>query len=248
MSLLTIDPYDLGQYLRIVLWICLPLIIISLLVTTWLHYRRRVLDPGGLRLSVEGLENGIESERMSNLPDDSLSYRERDPDGLGERDPDSLEVRDPADHGRWGEESVSEWKGKDNIYQGILWMQEKYEQYRVQADQRYELLKEEFNRSERRYKDLLLSMEENKSVKAADTMVTADPVVIEDVAALEAKYGQARRQLDARQLIIDELEEQLRVERLKVEELVAKLQCNSELLLNIYQELDKSVQITKRTE
>lgn len=230
MYLQTIDLYELGQYPRIVLWICLPLIVISLLVTTWLHYRRRMLDPGGLRLSVEGLDNAMEPERMSQLPDDLLSYRESGPD---ERD-----QRDPPDNDQWGKESVSEWKGKDNIYQGILWMKNKYEQYRDQADQRYELLKEELNRSERRYQDLLLSMEENKS--------SLPPAAA--LAMVEAQYSQVRQQLDARQLIIDELEEQLRMERLKVEELVAKLQSNSQLLLNIYQELDKSPHIVKDTE
>lgn len=230
MYLLTIDLYELGQYLRIVLWICLPLIIISLLVTTWLHYRRRMLDPGGLRLSVEGLDNAMEPERMSQLPDDLLSYRES---GL-----DEPVQHDPADNDQRGRESVSQWKGKDNIYQGILWMKEKYEQYRDQADQRYELLKEELNRSERRYQDLLLSMEENKS--------GLPPAAA--LAMVEAQYSQVRQQLDARQLIIDELEEQLRVERLKVEELVTKLQSNSQLLLNIYQELDKSPHIVKEAE
>lgn len=231
MYLLTIDLYELGQYLRIVLWICLPLIIISLLVTTWLHYRRRMLDPGGLRLSVEGMDNAMEPERMSQLPDDSLSYREME---------ESVENQEgiPPDNDHWGKESISEWKDKDNIYQGILWMKNKYEQYRDQADQRYELLKEELSRSERRYQDLLLSMEENKS--------GLPPAAA--LAMVEAQYGQVRQQLDARQLIIDELEEQLRVERLKVEELVAKLQSNSQLLLNIYQELDKSPHIAKETE
>jgi hypothetical protein len=232
MYLSTIDLYELGQYLRIVLWICLPLIIISLLVTTWLHYRRRMLDQGGLRLSVEG--------------GDSLSYGEHDPDKHAEQDPanhvernpHTYAERDPGDNDQWGKESVTEWKGKDNIYQGILWMKEKYEQFRNQADQRYELLKENLNRSERRYQDLLLSMEENKSSPSA----TAVPVTP------EAQSSDVRQQLDARQLIIEELEEQLRVERLKVEDLVARLQSNSQLLLNIYQELDNSAHIAKETE
>jgi len=228
MYLPTIDLYELGQYLRIVLWICLPLIIISLLVTTWLHYRRRMLGPGGLRLSVEGLDNAMGPERMPQLPDDALSYRESDEHEESDR-------RDPVNNDQWGKESISEWKGRDNIYQGILWMKDKYEQYRDQADQRYELLKEELNRSERRYQDLLLSLEENKSGLPATAAM----------AILEAQYSQARQQLDARQLIIDELEEQLRVERLKVEELVAKLQSNGQLLMNIYQELDKSVNLPK---
>ena len=164
MYLLTIDLYELGQYLRIVLWICVPLFIISLLVTTWLHYRRRMLDPAGWQMSVEGLENAMEPEKISHGPDDSLSYRERDPDEYTTHHPDTHpERRIPADNDQWGSESVSEWKGKDNIYQGILWMKEKYEQYRDQADQRYALLKEELRQSERRYQDLLLSTEENKN-------------------------------------------------------------------------------------
>lgn len=95
--------------------------------------------------------------------------------------------------------------GKDNIYQGILWMKEKYEQYREQADRRYELLKEELNRSERRYQDLLLSMEESKS--------GLPPAAA--LAMVEAQYIQACQQLDARQSIIDGLEEKLRIERLR---------------------------------
>jgi hypothetical protein len=237
MHLPTIDLYELGQYLRIVLWICLPLIIISLLVTTWLHYRRRMPEPGGLRLSVEGLDNAMEPERMSQLPDDLLSYREsEESEESGEIDPS--DKSDQSNNDQWGKENISEWKGRDNIYQGILWMKDKYEQYRDQADQRYELLKEELNRSERRYQDLLLSMEENKS--------GLPPAAA--LAMVEAQYSQVRQQLDARQLIIDELEEQLRIERLKVEELVAKLQSNSQLLLNIYQELDKSPHTVKEGE
>jgi hypothetical protein len=266
MYLSTIDLYELGQYLRIILWICLPLIIISLLVTTWLHYRRRMLDPGGLRLSMEGLDNAIEPEGMPHLPGEPLSYREHDPDDAAERDPGNQVERDPdpVDNDQWGKESVTEWKGKDNIYQGILWMKEKYEQYRDQADQRYELLKEELNRSERRYQDLLLSIEENKSnpqatveesVVIQESVVKGDMVAdgegTADTAALDTlaeQYSQARQQLDARQLIIDELEEQLRIERLKVEELVTRLQNNSQLLLNIYQELDKSVHTAREAE
>jgi hypothetical protein len=229
------------------------LIIISLLVTTWLHYRRRLLDPGGLRLSVEGLDNGMEPERISHLPDDPLSYREHDPNDQAERNPDNYAaeripddqihldpaVNDHADNDQWGKESVTEWKGKDNIYQGILWMKDKYEQYREQADQRYELLKEELKRSEHRYQDLLLSMEESKGMPPATGQQ-------QELMAVVQNAGEGG--VDARQLIIDELEEQLRIERLKVEELVARLQSNGQLLLNIHQELDKSVQIAKEAE
>jgi len=176
-----------------------------------------------------------------------MSYHEHNPEPASGPDPwpipdfGSIPDRGPvsADNDQWAKEkeSISEWKARDNIYQGILWMKDKYEQYRDQADQRYELLKEELNRSERRYQDLLLSIEANKDSAPGAAL-----------AALEVQYNQARQQIDSRQLIIDELEEQLRIERQKVEELVAKLQTNSQLLLNVYQELEKPAAAGKETE
>jgi hypothetical protein len=205
MHLSTIDLYELGQYLRIVLWICVPLIVISLLVTTWLHYRRRTLYPAGWQLPIEGLDdarnNAPEPDPTSHRPENSLSYRKGVPDEHPIDNPDTLPAqRIPADNDQWAKEhiteGVTEWKGRDDIYQGILWMKAKYEQYRDQADQRYALLKEELNRLERRYQELL----EAAPDKAA-------------LATLEMLYDQARQQLDARQLIIDDLEAQLRIER-----------------------------------
>jgi hypothetical protein len=55
--------------------------------------------------------------------------------------------------------------------------------------------------------------------------------------------AEVRGQLDTKQGIIEELETQLRSERMKVEELVLKLQVNSQLLLTIYRELDKSFHV-----
>src|SRR5579872_6643899 len=91
-------------------------------------------------------------------------------------------------------------------------MKEKYERYREQADRRYELLREELGRSERRYQELL----------AAGSPPVAD----------------IQGQLDMKQGIIEDLEAQLLTERLKVGELVIKLQANSELILGIYRELE----------
>ncbi len=48
------------------------------------------------------------------------------------------------------------------MYRGILWMKEKYEQYRDLADKRYEELREELNRTEKRYQDLLATVEESR--------------------------------------------------------------------------------------
>ncbi len=63
---------------------------------------------------------------------------------------------------RRGDEDFEWNEGNENMYRGILWMKEKYEQYRELTDQRYERLREELGRSERRYQDLLLAMEESK--------------------------------------------------------------------------------------
>jgi len=154
-----------------------------------------------LRLSVEGLDNAIEPERMSHLPDDSLTYRKHEESGEHEAHEEIGAHEKSAEH---TPDDNDQW-GKENIYLGILWMKEKYEQYREQADRRYELLKEELNRSERRYQDLLLSMEENKSGLPPTAAL----------AMVEAQYIQVCQQLDARKLIINELEEKLRIERLR---------------------------------
>jgi chromosome segregation ATPase len=90
-------------------------------------------------------------------------------------------------------------------------MKEKYEQYREQADRRYEQLRDELGRSDRRYQDLLATIEQNK------TSVPETP-------------------MDNR---LEELELQLQSERLKVEELVAILQANTRMLQKVIPELGK---------
>jgi len=54
MHLLTISFYEFGQFLRILLWIFLPLFIIVLLITTYIHHRRRFRG-AGIILENEGL-------------------------------------------------------------------------------------------------------------------------------------------------------------------------------------------------
>ena len=61
---------------------------------------------------------------------------------------------------------------------------------------------------------------------------------------LEEQEGNAGRMLEEKQRVIAELEEQIHVLRQKIEELVDKLRNNSQLLLKIYQELDKSLRMT----
>jgi hypothetical protein len=61
---------------------------------------------------------------------------------------------------------------------------------------------------------------------------------------LEEQEGNAWRKLEEKQRVIAELEEQGHGLRQKIEELVDKLRNNSQLLLKIYQELDKSLHTT----
>ncbi|MBN9379974.1 MAG: hypothetical protein J0H74_04380 [Chitinophagaceae bacterium] len=112
MYLLLITLFELGQFLRIVLWVFIPLFVIILLITTYIHYRRKrqapaaALETGELLLSVESI---------------------------------------PAD---------MEEPDEDNLYKGLLWMKQKFEEYREQSDQRVSALKEELAQAKEKIADL----------------------------------------------------------------------------------------------
>ncbi len=72
----------------------------------------------------------------------------------------------------------------EKIYRGILWMKAKYEEYRDLADKRYNELREELSRSEKRYQALLVVLEEKKALSLAVREVKR---VAEEAAALEGK-------------------------------------------------------------
>jgi hypothetical protein len=281
MYLLIINLYELGQYLRFLLWIALPASIVCMLVSTFLQHRRSWREQSGLRLAIEGgeveggpLEAGrFETGRFETGPAGpveagpveagQLSNREfeQEAGGIG-REPENVGIEPEDEHFDWNE-------GNENMYRGILWMKEKYEQYREQTDQRYERLREEFGRSEQRYQDLLLKMEESGGpplgvgqVHGAGQIRGAGQPhgggqthsgaksnggaqsngVVERAYGVEEPhpYDLLAGELNAKQAVIEELEEQLRVERLRVEELIFKLQTNGQLLQQIYIELDKS--------
>jgi hypothetical protein len=210
MCLLSVGLETLGLLLRVWLWISVPIAVILLLVATWLNYLRSSRSKGNMRLAVEGLSG-------EGLPgNDGL-------EGVESVDYSDREDSTPEDSDR--EELTA--TGKETIYQGIVWMKEKYEQYREQADQRYEHLREELGRSERRYLELQAIMEQDKN-----------RILAEHLAEAGDRLAQVQGQLDIKQGIIQDLEAQLRSERLKVEELIKKLQANSELILRIYKELE----------
>ena len=205
----------LGLLLRVWLWISVPMAVIILLVATWINYLRKIRPKVGLQLAVEGLGGEV-------LPGGDMLIGRDEVVGAG--DPLLVESGEAAGGGEEGAREELTATGKETIYRGILWMKEKYEQYREQADLRYERLREELGRSERRYQELLATMEQNKNLTTG-------------------MMSDGQRELDVKQGIIDDLELQLRSERMRVEELVVKLQANSQLLLTIYQELDKSFHI-----
>jgi hypothetical protein len=247
MYLLIINLYELGQYLHILLWIALPASIVWMLVTTFLQHRRSWREQSGLRLAIEAGQ--VEAGQVSNQGFGQEA-------GGDDREPENVGIEPEDENVNWNE-------GNENMYRGILWMKEKYEQYRELTDQRYERLREELGRSEQRYQNLLLKMEESGGpplglgqahgvgqargagqphVSAKSNAGAQSNGVVERAYGVEEPhpYDLLAGELNAKQAVIEELEEQLRVERLRVEELIFKLQTNGQLLQQIYIELDKS--------
>ncbi|HWB91432.1 MAG TPA: hypothetical protein VG605_06250 [Puia sp.] len=223
MYLLIISAYEFGQFLRILLWICMPAAVLLMLVTTWIHYRRRQKLPSPLMLSMEGM-GPADAGKLAAEP-------ETQP-GDGRVDDGRVDEERSVKH---GEEDY-----KENLYKGILWIKEKYEQYRDLADARYERLKEQLTHVEKRYEDLLASVQEKHP-----GVVASSPALDEQLAHTRQRFdeevGRMRDQLEEKQRMIADLEGQLTTDRLKIEELVTKLRHNSQLLTNIYRELDKSL-------
>lgn len=136
MHLLTISFYEFGQFLRILLWIFLPLFVIVLLITTYMHHRRRTRE-AGIIVENDGLLLAVEF-----------------PDGAGTIAPQETPERPTSPEGpdlgkagaRSSDEDLQTSKGQadgDNLYKGLLWMKQKFEDYREQADQRIGTLKEQ---------------------------------------------------------------------------------------------------------
>lgn len=325
MYFLLVNLYEFGQFLRIFLWISLPMMTIAMLVTTYLHYRRRRGRPEGLVLSVvDGYHFSVGGpEELSTAVAGANQGAEwvggadatAPPEWVGEGESVSSRENDDDNTDRHNE----------NMYRGILWMKEKYEQYRDLADKRYEDLRTEMDRTEKRYQDLLVTVEENKAGLVINAPVISGPVfndqvvnepaindqvisgpavnevekeairdIVEEkdrqihflqgqleqriknyhqleyegresktrleelekqqqtIEGLQGTLAERQQTIDGQQRAIveqqgrlDEMEGYLHIERSKVDELVAKLQSNSLLLMNIYKELDKSLNLER---
>jgi hypothetical protein len=311
---LVINGYEFGQWLRVLLWICLPGTVLLTMAATWINYRRDRIAAGLLLLKMEGLE---ERDRSFAEPRDESK-------GLPQAQDERVDM----------ERSVMEGEDdyKESLYKGILWMKEKYEQYRDLADERYERLKDQLTQMEKKYEGLLSRVQSvnpglletgttvpatmgraaSLGVPAFEEMRTQEfpaeggtlefsggtEVLVERVEAggdrirideleeqlartqqrfdeevgrlryqledeisrrrrlqdeknagldanrlLEQQVLHLSRQLEEKQRMIADLEGQLVTDRLKIEDLVTKLRNNSTLLMNIYQELDKSLHL-----
>jgi len=161
MYLLLISLYEFGQFLRIILWISVPLVVLSMLVTTWLHYRRKRQLPPELLLSLSGAESsgiGFNGAGANIPPANTVP-----PAVANGPVATAVLLESAAEISGTGQEPLEESavdpvldpEQKENIYKGILWMKEKYEQYRDMADRRYEQLKEQLTRTENKYQELL---------------------------------------------------------------------------------------------
>lgn len=316
MYSLLISLYEFGQFLRIFLWITLPAAVIAMLVSTYFHYRKKRGEQEGAVYAIEGY--GLAGRGETRI--EGYVAGESGPGALeGWKTEGSEEKRKTGDDEK---EEVREdgpnekVQANEKIYRGILWMKEKYEQYRDLADRRYEQVKEELARAEKRYEDLLAERSEGKvqvgnagskeKVRegnertgegsesagerrgvvdrrelAEETLVwtgsDADREAMREIVKeknrqihllldeldqriknyhqleyqgrdnrsrleeLERQLTAAQQTLEERQGRIGELEGQLLLERDKVEEMVGKLQNNSLLLMNIYKELDRSL-------
>jgi len=231
MFLLLVNLYEFGQFLRILLWISVPMFIMAMLVTTWLHYRRRRKTPDEMALSMEGFDLSVAPEILIA----AMKRMSVSPATAGEQVLAVDASSAPADTGDTVErETIAPADAVENMYRGILWMKEKYEQYRDMADQRIEQLKEQVAKVEKKYEELLAGR--------VDQRIETPPVAPDESTPAVPDESHLQQQLAAKDRQIEELQSQLQIQYLKTEELIAKLQNSSQLLLNISQELDKSTQ------
>ena len=181
MYLLRITFYELGQFLEIVLWIFLPAVIIVLLFTTYLHYRRKrkqaeqriwednwvtndqeQQEPMPEILAKEGEEEATFSggDRPAGIPQtqgipEVSAHTDANP-AHPDEEPRTQPIPAAAIEATLSGFSAEDTpKGNENWYQALLWMKEKYEEYREEADERYGQLQEELARSQQRYAALL---------------------------------------------------------------------------------------------
>lgn len=217
MHLLLVNLYEFGLFLRILLWISVPLIVVTLLVTTWLHYRSRRKAVDEVRLSMEGMDitadpadllAAIQGRVMPMLAEGAGGVEGAAREEGVDRTAGEGSVSNEDGAGA-PEESFSE-RERNRMYKGILWMKEKYEQYRDLADRRIEQLKDELIRSERRYQDLL---DQRTEGRVPDRVEHITPEAVEQtsrkVAEQSAPEVHSPEVVDDRERLLEEKGRQL---------------------------------------
>jgi hypothetical protein len=215
MHLLDFTLYGFGQFLQILLWIFLPAFVLSLLVTTYFHYRKKSRQTRQFHVGGPVILYAAESDHRA--MDFSDFSDQPFPDQQPMEIPDAhTQVSDSA-----GEDQPD---FSDTPYKGFLWMKNKYEEDRLLADAKYEQLKTDFRRSEERMAILM-----------------AEQTALRDLLEKkELRIVFLQSQLDDRQSWIEGQNERSQQEKTRYEELVAKLEFSSQLLLKIHKELDIS--------
>ena len=272
MCLLSVSLDTLGLLLRIWLWISVPMAVVILLVASYFNYWHNAKSKVFLKLAIEGWgadgrEPFIKKEDVVGEGEALLGEEQEETTPRGPVREDATTENTVNKGAEEREEAELGPTGKETIYRGILWMKERYEQYREQADRKFDQLREELGRSEHRYHELLTTMEHNKNqaldVVESDRPVPAKAVQTEtknmEPSGLSGTSGSSgifgpggisgsgeiaglnemQAQLSVRQATIDKLEAQLRSERAKVEELVAILQANMQMLRKVVPDLGK---------
>jgi hypothetical protein len=222
MHLTVISGYELGQFLRILLWICVPIAMCALLVTTWLQYRRRQTFTEGLLLSMEGVSmEGVSSGKVEAMPTGFHDAGKES--GRGEADAAETAVFEQSKDDRVEEpagrfaDSLEADDYRENLYKGILWMKDKYEQYRDMADQRYERLKEQLTKVEKRYEELLSTLGGAHPLAGAGPVEPRAGAEVEPTGRVEEEREEPVVEREER-THTQELEEQLARTRQRLEE------------------------------
>ena len=156
-----------------------------MLVTTWLHYRRKRQMQEEMFLSLEGGEGAflLSSGEISGGGQEPLDAG----DAIRANGTTSSPMTGAMTNGMT-DPMAMEPEEKENIYKGILWMKEKYEQYRDMADRRYEQLKEELARAEKKYQLLLESGVRPAQVDTGVASVGSGPIAAVDSKVEQASY------------------------------------------------------------
>jgi hypothetical protein len=200
-----ITLFEIGQFIRIVLWIALPMVMLSILVTVYIHHRKRSRQKGEGRALIAMGQDGF-PEVLAKLP------------------PTMEELK----------------KEGETVYQGLLWMKNKYEQDREIADEKYGRLKasSEDQLAEKSLQIGFLQSQLDQRILSFHELEQQYRDSKGRFEELQGQHAQALQLLDERQAVIGNLQEQLQQGARRSEALTSRLESSNRLLLKIRKEID----------